>query len=261
MTCWGKSSTVSMPTWRRMVALTSGSVPAARPSPRSIRSPWSATSVPNCSATTSEEWFGSITPPDPTRMRSVAAAMAAISTGGDELAMPGMPWCSATQKRRYPSRSASRATVRVSARASECELPSRTEARSRMESGTVTLESTGGGLRDSSEPPLPGMRRSSHLLPCLVASRRPRPTVSTSITTAPTTSPQNAEPMLSSWMPEATTRKVTIATTRCCGSSRAAVTAPISAPNRASPATASMRIGGLAATRAVAAPAPSPSTR
>ena len=46
--------------------------------------------MPNCSATTSETWLGSITPPEPTRMTLVASAMWPISTGGAELAMPGM---------------------------------------------------------------------------------------------------------------------------------------------------------------------------
>ena len=46
--------------------------------------------MPNCSATTSGAWLGSITPPDPTLMVEVAAARWAISTGGDELAMAGM---------------------------------------------------------------------------------------------------------------------------------------------------------------------------
>ena len=41
--------------------------------------------MPNCSATTSGAWFGSITPPDPTRIRSVPAAIAASSTAGEEL--------------------------------------------------------------------------------------------------------------------------------------------------------------------------------
>ena len=64
-----------------------------------MRPGWSASSIPNCSATTSGEWFGSMTPPDPTRIVDVAAARCASSTGGDELAMPGMLWCSATQCR------------------------------------------------------------------------------------------------------------------------------------------------------------------
>ena len=59
----------------------------------------SASNVPNCSATTSGAWLGSITPPEPTRMVEVLAARCAISTAGAELAMAGMLWCSATQKR------------------------------------------------------------------------------------------------------------------------------------------------------------------
>ena len=43
------------------------------------------------------EWLGSITPPEPSRMVDVSAATRARSTAGDELAMPGMEWCSATQ--------------------------------------------------------------------------------------------------------------------------------------------------------------------
>ena len=46
--------------------------------------------MPNCSATTREAWLGSITPPDPTRRVVVASARWPISTGGAELAMPGM---------------------------------------------------------------------------------------------------------------------------------------------------------------------------
>ena len=53
----------------------------------------------NCSATTSGEWLGSITPPDPTRIRVVIAARWAISTVGAVHATLGMLWCSATQKR------------------------------------------------------------------------------------------------------------------------------------------------------------------
>ena len=60
----------------------------------------SASSVPNCSAITSGAWFGSITPPEPTRSEVVPAARCASSTAGAELAIPGMLWCSATQKRR-----------------------------------------------------------------------------------------------------------------------------------------------------------------
>ena len=46
---------------------------------------------------TSGEWLGSITPPEPSRMVEVSAATRASSTAGDELAMPGIEWCSATQ--------------------------------------------------------------------------------------------------------------------------------------------------------------------
>ena len=75
------------------------SVPGARPIPRSMRPGCNASSIPNCSATTSGTWLGSITPPEPIRIRSVSAASAAASTAGAELAMPGMLWCSATQWR------------------------------------------------------------------------------------------------------------------------------------------------------------------
>jgi hypothetical protein len=57
----------------------------------------SASSVPNCSAMTSGEWLGSMTPPAPTRMVLVPAATWAITTAVAALAMPGMPWCSASQ--------------------------------------------------------------------------------------------------------------------------------------------------------------------
>ena len=74
-------------------------MPGARPMPRSIRSGCSATSVPNCSATTNGAWLGSITPPEPSRIVEVAAARCASSTAGAELAIPGMLWCSATHNR------------------------------------------------------------------------------------------------------------------------------------------------------------------
>jgi hypothetical protein len=44
--------------------------------------------------------LGSITPPEPTMIRSVTAARCAMSTGGFVLATAGMLWCSATQIRR-----------------------------------------------------------------------------------------------------------------------------------------------------------------
>ena len=57
----------------------------------------SDSSVPNCSAITSGEWFGSMMPPAPTRMVEVPPATCAITTAVAALAMPGMPWCSASQ--------------------------------------------------------------------------------------------------------------------------------------------------------------------
>ncbi len=65
----------------------------------SMRSGWSEASTPNCSATMSGWWFGSITPPVPTRTCEVAAATAAARTVGADPATPGTLWCSATQKR------------------------------------------------------------------------------------------------------------------------------------------------------------------
>ncbi len=58
-------------------------------------------------------WFGSMTPPEPTRIRSVAAATWAISTDGTVLATLRMLWCSATQNRWKPSASAWRAMAVV----------------------------------------------------------------------------------------------------------------------------------------------------
>jgi hypothetical protein len=80
-------------------AVTTGSLPGARPMPRSIRPGAAASSRANCSATTSGGWFGSITPPEPSRIRRVTPASSAISTGGLVEATAGMLWCSATQYR------------------------------------------------------------------------------------------------------------------------------------------------------------------
>ena len=77
--------------------MTTGSLPGARPMPRSMRPGAYASSSANCSATISGEWFGSITPPEPTRIRGVCAAISAISTGGFVDPTDGMLWCSATQ--------------------------------------------------------------------------------------------------------------------------------------------------------------------
>ena len=53
--------------------------------------------MPNCSAITSGAWFGSMTPPAPTRIVSVASARWAITTAVAALAIPLRLWCSATQ--------------------------------------------------------------------------------------------------------------------------------------------------------------------
>ena len=59
----------------------------------------SEASVPNCSAITSGEWFGSMIPPEPSRIVSVWAAMWAISTAVADDAIDRMLWCSAYQMR------------------------------------------------------------------------------------------------------------------------------------------------------------------
>ena len=56
--------------------------------------------MPNCSAMVSGEWFGSITPPAPSRMVEVCAAMCPISTLVADDAIAAMLWCSAYQTRR-----------------------------------------------------------------------------------------------------------------------------------------------------------------
>ena len=94
--CATASSETPPAPWRSAHEVT-GSVPGARPMPRSMRPGWAASSRANCSATTSGAWFGSITPPEPTRMREVAAATIATSTGGLVAATAGMLWCSASQ--------------------------------------------------------------------------------------------------------------------------------------------------------------------
>ena len=62
-----------------------------------MRPGYSDSSVPNCSAITSGAWFGSMMPPEPTRMVRVPPAMWPITTAVAALAMPIMLWCSATQ--------------------------------------------------------------------------------------------------------------------------------------------------------------------
>ena len=95
----GKRSTSAVGPLMRSSWVITGSLPGARPIPRSMRPGARASSAANCSATTSGAWLGSMTPPDPTRIRSVFAAVAAISTGGVVDATEGMLWCSAYQYR------------------------------------------------------------------------------------------------------------------------------------------------------------------
>ena len=64
-----------------------------------MRPGWSVARVPNCSAITSGEWFGSITPPAPSRIDSVWSAMWPIRTAVAEEAIEAMLWCSAYQTR------------------------------------------------------------------------------------------------------------------------------------------------------------------
>ena len=62
-----------------------------------MRPGWAASSSATCSAMTSGEWLGSMTPPEPTRIRWVAAATIAMRIGGLVEATAGMLWCSASQ--------------------------------------------------------------------------------------------------------------------------------------------------------------------
>jgi hypothetical protein len=75
------------------------SVPGARPRPRSMRSPCMFASVPYCSATMSGAWLGSMTPPAPTRIRSVAAAACEMSRAVALEARLTVLWCSANHRR------------------------------------------------------------------------------------------------------------------------------------------------------------------
>ena len=82
---------------RRSARAVSRRMPGARPSPRSMRPGYSDSSVPNCSAITSGEWFGSMMPPAPTRIVVVPPATWPMTIDVAALAMPGMLWCSASQ--------------------------------------------------------------------------------------------------------------------------------------------------------------------
>ena len=80
-------------------------------------------------------------------MVDVTEARCASSTGGDELAIPGMLWCSATQWRRYPRCSTTRASSAEWPNAWAGDEPRPTGARSRTERGigtTMTYPTTSG---------------------------------------------------------------------------------------------------------------------
>ena len=81
-----------------------------------------------------------MTPPEPSRMRSVCAATWAINTAGAEDAIVGMLWCSAYQTRVYPNRSACRARVTESAKLSPTDWFSRTVAKSMTDRGSAMNE-------------------------------------------------------------------------------------------------------------------------
>jgi hypothetical protein len=87
------------PSNARSAWVATGSLPGARPMPRSMRPGCSAARVWNASAIRSGTWFGSMIPPEPTLIRSVFAATCAIRTSGEELATLGRLWCSAYQTR------------------------------------------------------------------------------------------------------------------------------------------------------------------
>ena len=57
----------------------------------------SASSILKRSATISGAWLGSITPPEPTRMFLVTAAICPIIRSGAGLATEARLWCSASQ--------------------------------------------------------------------------------------------------------------------------------------------------------------------
>lgn len=65
-----------------------------------MRPGYNVSRVPNCCAMVSGAWFGSMTPPAPSRIVDVCAATCPIRTLVAEDAMVGMLWCSAYQTRR-----------------------------------------------------------------------------------------------------------------------------------------------------------------
>src|ERR1700722_7181603 len=91
-----------------------------------------------------------MTPPEPSRIVDVTCVSAAISTSGAALPRCGIEWCSATQKRLNPSRSAALATSIVSRTPCACVPSSGLIDRSRIESGTMALDMAVRRLSSSS---------------------------------------------------------------------------------------------------------------
>ena len=129
------------------------SVPGARPSPRSIRPGYSASSVPNCSAITSGAWFGqhdaARAEPDRRRVRADVGDQDARRRRRDA----GMLWCSAYQTRAYPSSSACCASATLAAKLSAAVWPRPIGARSSIDSLMRIMLFRLGTARAPARPP------------------------------------------------------------------------------------------------------------
>ena len=139
----GKVSAPRSPVRRRARAV-NGSVPGARPRPRSIRPGCSASSVANCSATTRGAWLGSMTPPAPTLSAGGGVGQVTDEDGRCRTGhrrhpvVLGHPHPSVAEALRPPT-----ARRVVSASASAGVDPRVTVARSRTESGTMVCTTPG----------------------------------------------------------------------------------------------------------------------
>ena len=87
----------------------------------------------NHSATFSALWFGSMMPPEPTRIPRVVWATSPMRISGDELARLAALWCSASQYRVKPRRSTCWARSSVFLRASPADEPETIGERSRAD--------------------------------------------------------------------------------------------------------------------------------
>ncbi len=91
--------------------------PGARPMPKSMRLGCSASSRRYDSATLSDEWLGSITPASAEAYATRHLGHVSDHDFGVVVAIPGMLWCSAYQRRRKPRRSTVRASSTAPLRA------------------------------------------------------------------------------------------------------------------------------------------------